>query len=519
MEFHGEGQHVIDTAGLTGSSNTQWLTGTGFQVAEQGRLATWHPAASFTVGGMPAPSLNYASRLPTELLQQSPMVSGLATLPRDSGALLADAAHAPAAHDLHKDSNRAIQTAGVGPTHSENDSTNIIGAKVPIWYGSQGTSRGFRGALAGNGPVSVVAEADIKPPRETLSAPNPAPFPDTASNSFHPSPRFAAFCLGIDLFDAEELPQLSNCCRDANYLASCLREVVPAASSRNLVHSCDNMTKVQFERRFSRFESELAALSARSETPDLVIVFLASHGFQLDSDIYVAYSDTHIGEYVQAEPRHALKETCLDISRLICRIKLGYSGPLALILDACRTSPIPSLALHLTSLANRITYPSNTLVCFSTSAGGTAADGDGAQLQHSPFFLALMQKLTVAEVSIRSAIDAACNALSPDQGPVCVTFQFKDLCLVPRMIDLILISSPTGTQPDVARQLGLLKSAQERQNGRSDRIVLLTAREDSIPADVLALCTHAGIPRVEFPLSTDDIATIVAIWNRRSSVT
>jgi hypothetical protein len=381
--------------------------------------------------------------------------------------------------------------------------------------------RGFRGALDGNGLLSVVAEADTEPLRETFTAPNLAPFPDTASSSFHPSPRFAAFCLGIDLFEAEELPQLSNCCRDANYLASCLREVVPAASSRNRVHCHDNVSKVEFESVFSSFESELAALSASSETPDLVIVFLASHGFQLDSDIYVAYKDTHIGEYLQAEPRHVLTATCLDVSRLVRRIKRGYSGPLALILDACRTSPIPRLALHLSSLANRITYPSNTLVCFSTSAGGAAADG--AQLQHSPFFLALMEKLTVAEVSVRSAIDAACNALSPDQGPVCVTFQFKDLCLVPRMIDLILIGGPRacGTQPEVAKQLGLLKSARDRQKGHGDRILLLTAREDfseSISADILALCAHAGIPRVEFPLSTDDIATIVAIWTRRSSV-
>ena len=363
---------------------------------------------------------------------------------------------------------------------------------------------------------------NIMPPKDTSAITTvsaTAAQTDSASHSLRRSPRLAAFCLGIDLFEAEALPQLSNCSRDAHHLASHLRQAVPTAqtSVRNLVHCCDNVTRLEFESAFSNFESQLAESSASAETPDIVIVFLASHGFQIDSEIFVALKDTAFGELMRAEPHRYLTECCIDVTRLIHRIKLGYSGPLALILDTCRSSPIPNLALHLNSLANRIDYPSNTLVCFSTSAGGAAADG--GLLHHSPFLLALIQKLTVAEVSVRSAIDAACNLLGPDQGSVCVTFQFKDLCLVPRMIDLILISSPTGTQPDVARQLGLLKSAQERQNGHSDRIVLLTAREDSIPADVLALCTHAGIPRVEFPLSTDDIATIVAIWNRRSSVT
>jgi hypothetical protein len=136
-------------------------------------------------------------------------------------------------------------------------------------------------------------------------------------------------------------------------------------------------------------------------------------------------------------------------------------------------------------------------------------------LQHSPFFLALIQKLTVAEVSIRSAIDEACNLLGPDQGSVCVTFQFKDVCLVPKMMELLVIGARTGTQLDVAR---LLKCAQERQSGHSGRIVVLGPRDGSIPADFLTLCAHADIPCFDSPLSDEDIATVVAIWDRHSSM-
>ena len=288
------------------------------------------------------------------------------------------------------------------------------------------------------------------------------------------------------------------------------------SSDQNVVHCCDNVTKLEFESAFSSFQSELAEASASSETPELVIVLMASHGFQLDSDIFVAFKDTHFGECMQAEPRRVLAATCIDLTLLINRIKLGFFGPLVLILDACRTSPIPNLALHLPNLANRISYPSNTLVCFSTCAGGAAADG--GPLQHSPFFLALIQKLTVAEVSIRSAIDAACNALGPDQGSMCVTFQFKDVCLVPKMMELIVIGDSNGAQPDVVRQVELVKCAQGRQSGHSDRIVVLGPRDGSIPADVLALCADAEIPRFDFPLSNDDVATIVAMWDRHNSV-
>lgn len=339
---------------------------------------------------------------------------------------------------------------------------------------------------------------------------------ERGSSSRLRGPLLAAFCLGVDVF--EDLPHLSNCSRDAHYLASHLQQAVPRAESseRNVVHYCANVTRLEFESAFSSFESELADVSTRFMEPEIIIIFLASHGFQLDSDVFVAVKDTHVGQSMQAEPHHTT-ETCIDVNRLISRIKVGYSGPLALIIDACRTSPIPDLAFHLTSLANRINYPSNTLVCFSTSAGGVAADG-GA-LQHSPFIMALIQKLTVAELSIRSAIDAACNFLSPEQRSVCVTFQFRDMCLVPKIVELLVIGSPGGTQLDVARQVRLLKSAQERQSGHSGRIIALGFQGSSpIPADILTLCTHAGIPRFDLPLSNNDIASILAIWDGHGTV-
>jgi hypothetical protein len=354
-------------------------------------------------------------------------------------------------------------------------------------------------------------------PSETLTLETTATIAchaDLGSNSRRGSPLLAAFCLGIDLFEA--LPHLSNCSRDAHYLASHLQHAVPRVQSsvQNVVHCCANVTKLEFESAFSSFESELAEVSARFVEPELVILFLASHGFQLDSEIFVAVKDTHVGQPTQAELHHTT-ETCIDVTRLISRIKVGYSGPLALIIDACRTSPIPNLAFHLTSLANRINYPSNTLVCFSTSAGGVAADG--GPLQHSPFIVALIQKLTVAELSIRSAIDAACNLLSSEQGSVCVTFQFRDMCLVSKIVELLVIGSPTGTELDVARQARLLTSAQERHSGHSGRIIAIGPR--SIPAEISTLYTHAGIPQFDLPLSNNDIASILAIWEGHSTLT
>jgi hypothetical protein len=367
-----------------------------------------------------------------------------------------------------------------------------------------------------------VIEADTMPKQApvTPSAFTGGSHTDLESDSLHPGPRFASFCLGIDSFAAEELPPLSNCSRDAHCLASHLRRAVPTAQSciENVVHCCDNVTKLEFESAFASFESELGNLSASSGTPDLVILFLASHGFQLDADVFVAFKDTLLGESMQAEPRQCLTETCIDVALLTNRIKLGYSGPLAVIIDACRISPIPNLALHLTSLANRSNYPSNTLVCFSTCAGGVAADG--GPLQHSPFFAALIQKLAVAEMSIRSAVDAACNLLGRDQGSVCVTFHpLKDVCLVPKMIDLLVIGDPTGSHPDVvAAQVGLVQSALERQSGRSDRIVVIGPREGPIPSDVATLCTHADIRRFDLPLSNGDISAVVAIWASHAGI-
>ena len=526
LHDHYEEQHFDRTAFYSESRTTQLCIDMGFQADDQtehGGFALSHPVASFAQADVTRPFLSDAwphSNVP---------VTTEACLPWDSSAfhavqsLLRKRLEASELVGKHADVNRnhASPSLGVRPLYGRNNGMSGI-AQDPVSQSMHGASRGIVGNdLYG---LSGMINADAMLPKETLATTTTNIFTaightDLMSNSLHCSPRFAAFCLGIDLFDSEDLPNLSNCSRDALYLASHLRQAVPRATSsvRNVVHCCNNVSRLEFESAFSDFESELAKLSASSETLELVVIFLASHGFQLESDIFVAFKDTHLGEAMHADSRRHMAETCIDVTQLIHRVKLRYSGPLAVILDTCRTSPIPKLALHLTSLANRSNFPSNTLVCFSTSAGGAAADG--GPLQHSPFFLALIQKLTVAEMTIRSAIDAACNSLSQIQGSVCVTFQFQDICLVPKMLEVLVVGGPGYTELDVARQIGLLKSAQERQNGRGGRIVALGPRDGSIPADVLTHCTHADIPRFDLPLSNNDMATIVAMWDRLSSVT
>jgi hypothetical protein len=60
MEYHCEGQRVIGTASLPDSSTAQLLSGTGFQVAEQYRLATSPPVASSILADMSGSSLSHA---------------------------------------------------------------------------------------------------------------------------------------------------------------------------------------------------------------------------------------------------------------------------------------------------------------------------------------------------------------------------------------------------------------------------------------------------------------------------
>jgi hypothetical protein len=249
------------------------------------------------------------------------------------------------------------------------------------------------------------------------------------------SARTFALSVGFDFFDALDLDDLSSCCFDAHALARTLRDA-------GVVHCHEDLELLNFKAAADTFCEQLA-VQAASGSLEVAFVFLASHGFQLDSEIFLAAKDTvmaspEIATNAQAVRAH-LQTHCIDVTRLILQIRQSWSGPLVVVVDACRTAPVRDMMLSPVAAAHKGHFPDNTLMCYSTAAGLRSLDG--SQAVHSPFMAALLSSLANPQLSIRSAIESACNAVDETQQPTCITVKFKDCCLHVNSAEVLYVRS------------------------------------------------------------------------------
>ncbi len=253
-------------------------------------------------------------------------------------------------------------------------------------------------------------------------------------------PRVLGLCIGIDFFDAGQLADLHSCCNDARALASTVYRLTPLSGAS--VHCYEDIGRDEYLAGIQAFLDDVK----RHPSIELIFVFMASHGFQLDSDVFLALRTTQaVPETIandQTLLRAHLQHQTIDVHALIERIHACWTGPLAVIVDACRTAPIPELALTPSLQFNKADFPSNTLVCYSTSAGHESVDGvDDA---HSPFVVSLLGRIACPGITIRSAVDFACNSLDLTEKPTHISVKFSDTCVVPYLVELFCIERRIG---------------------------------------------------------------------------
>src|SRR6195256_6194952 len=170
-----------------------------------------------------------------------------------------------------------------------------------------------------------------------------------------------------------------------------------------------------------------------SRDADVVVVYCAGHGIELDGTNYLIPVDAKL-----ETDTDVLDET-LPLDRILVAIEPAKQLRLV-ILDACRDNPfaknmkrtIASRAIG-RGLAKVEPSSPNTMIAYSAKAGSTASDGDS---KNSPFAKALVDHLTKPGLDLRKAFgfvrDDVLKATSNTQEPfVYGSLGGNDVTLVP----------------------------------------------------------------------------------------
>jgi hypothetical protein len=197
-------------------------------------------------------------------------------------------------------------------------------------------------------------------------------------------------------------------------------------------------------------------ISANAKHLEVVVVFLASHGFQFGTKLYLATTDTLAasidlmqefrdgGSKFSGDVERWLHGNCIDVDHVITLLRSTWSGPLAIIVDACRTAPIPELAFKPSELTNSMSYANSTLVCLSTASYSAAADGYGEQV-HSPFCIALLKSMFCTGVPLIMSVNKACSSLGLSQQPMLASIQFPEVQLIPKLCQIYFLHADDET--------------------------------------------------------------------------
>jgi hypothetical protein len=139
-----------------------------------------------------------------------------------------------------------------------------------------------------------------------------------------------------------------------------------------------------------------------------------------------------------------LQGNCIDVDHVITSLRSTWSGPLAIIVDACRTAPIPELAFRPSELTNSMSYANCTLICLSTASYSAAADGcdEGG---HSPFCLALLESMFCVGVPLIMSVNKACSSLGSLQQPMLASIQFPEVQLLPKLCQIYFLHADDET--------------------------------------------------------------------------
>jgi len=214
--------------------------------------------------------------------------------------------------------------------------------------------------------------------------------------------RLAVFCIGIADYARSTAAPLGNTLKDAeriyqeiNTLPGCRAVLLRNPQSKEAI--------------YKRMRYEFLDYLAR-KPPQVVLIYQAGHGMQVHNDVYL------IPASAACSDEHDLKQTCLSHLHVFEWLRQFVDTPakslykkvhFMQILDICRDRVAQDTSVLDPDAS---AAPELWSICFSTSRGSVAADGDSNS--HSPMAQALLdpaEGIFAPGVSLRQGIENACE--------------------------------------------------------------------------------------------------------------
>lgn len=194
----------------------------------------------------------------------------------------------------------------------------------------------------------------------------------------HAEPR-AALVIGNAAY--QFAPALKNTVNDANSVAEALK------SAGFEVRTATDLKRAEMDRVLREFLAQAATLGKQATA----LVFYAGQGVQIDGDDYLMPVDARI------EREADVLFQAVPLSTLLTGLSSLPTATRIVILDTSRSNPFPTTG----PVGAAPQVPAGTIVAFSTSPGGDADEGEGA---NSPFTAALVETIKEPGLRIEQAL-------------------------------------------------------------------------------------------------------------------
>jgi hypothetical protein len=272
-------------------------------------------------------------------------------------------------------------------------------------------------SIRSHGQLEDVDEMDITPIRKKVCPSERARFEIGVRDAGWVGLRLAALCIGVGAYSGSS--RLDNPVRDAEVLFEAINKC-PDCRAAIVRDPPDKSTVVDHLQ--NKFLNELAALSA-DKLPEVVMLVLASHGMQHESNVFL------IPAKAKCDSKMLLEDNCLSHTRVLeylhecldARARRASGAAFkevkfVLIMDMCRVPGEFALTKTI-SEPDQNKAPECWSICYSTSRGSVAADG--APGSHSPLVLGLLDPqsgIFAPGVSLKEGIEHACSVVEQQSG-------------------------------------------------------------------------------------------------------